>query len=136
MARRPPILRERIDAEAARELLTQSHQPDEPERCTERDAKLFWLIQQRIIGGGAAASHLAPEEAKRWSDRADLLCQNHEALYSGAQIGTPAALAAMNIRERILDEIQREAIAELREIERQVATGERESLWGTPNAKR
>lgn len=124
--RTTPLMRERIDAETARELLAQKHPHEGPETGTDRDAKLFWLIQQRIIAGGHNAG-IRPPDHERWSARASKLAELHTQVYTD-----PNNLTAHTERDALLHEIQEEALQELHQIEAEVASGKRASMWENP----
>jgi hypothetical protein len=115
MSKRPRKPRERIDAEAARELLHQQRHDDEPTAGSERDAKLWWLIQHRV--------------GFEKSERSDRLCELHSRLWLN-----PADTSAAAEQQTIFEEINDEAIAQLEEIDRAIRAGTRPGYFpkGTP----
>lgn len=102
--------RERIDAEVARELLNQAH-PRAEDLEGDQDARLFWLIQRRLIRDDN------PERGQR-------LATLHTEVATA-----PGNTAAHQERDRLMTELATEALAEFEEEERAIEAGTRKDHW-------
>jgi hypothetical protein len=116
--------RERIDAEAARELLNINHPDATPHDGTDEDAKLFFLLQLRIMGRPWRGEGQPDEEWKASSARCGELAELHTQLRLH-----PEDSHAASRQEELLEEIAVEALAELQELKAAVKRGERKDLW-------
>ncbi len=100
---------EPIDAQTARELLA-IEQPDIAHN--ERDVRLWWLIQQRLI-----KDTNEPERCKRMAQLHTHLCQFPDDEDAAAELADLDA------------EIQAEALEQLQEEEAAIAHGQRKDYW-------
>jgi hypothetical protein len=100
---------EPIDAATARELL-QQEQPDTAH--SERDVRLWWLIQQRLI-----KDTNEPERSKRMAELHTHLCQFPDDDDAAAELADLDA------------EIHDEALQQLQEEEAAITHGERNDYW-------
>jgi len=117
----------RLDAEAARELLSQQH-PEMDTTNREEDAALWWQIQRRI---SFALDDRSGDEAKdKYNhERSEELCDLHAKL-----ISFPEDTHAQARREELLEEIVLEAHAELQQRKKWVAQGKLPTIHHNPAA--
>jgi hypothetical protein len=103
--------RERIDDDAARELLDQRHGELNGNVSDEFDIALHWAIQMRLI------KDTKPERGHRLAELHFTTTTN------------PENKAAQDEREKLLEEIADEALAEVEEKQEQIARGERKDYF-------
>ena len=119
----PRKSRERLDAEAARELLQRRYPDTAPQENTDEDVALFWIIQLKIVGRPWRGEGDPPAD---WNARATRLAELHPMIL--AQLNNPALNAE---HDRIMEEICDEAHQELAERKKLVAAGKLKSIHHT-----
>jgi hypothetical protein len=126
MSKRPRKPRERIDAEAARELLSQQH-PETDDISRDENTALWWQIQRRITAAAVTLRTLEDDEARRWALRATEICDLHMKLLAHPEDSHAAAR-----RDELLEEIAKEALTELLRLKKLVSQGKLPSIHHNP----
>jgi hypothetical protein len=118
---RAPTPRHVVDAQVARELLAQRHPEIEETAGDEREARLWWLIQDRIFGPDEGAQPNRQHPAVLRSLRLAELWQHI--------VTFPEDTAAQTEREKIMETLTEEALAQLANEEEAIRAGKRTSWW-------
>ena len=99
-----------LDAATARELLHQRHPDSEPEENSERDGKLWWILTHKTAFAA--------------NERSQRLAELHTQI-----IAMPENSAAHQERDKLLQQIEEEALAELQAMDEEIAAGTRAGYW-------
>ncbi len=118
---RAPTPRHVVDAQVARELLAQRHPEIGENAGDEREARLWWLIQQRIIGPHK------PEPPN--PDTPNGVRSLRLAELWAHIVAFPEDTAAQKEREQIMETITEEALEQLAQEEEAIRAGTRKSWW-------